>query len=871
MKRRIVAVLAALVFTLACSGNAVAQVVPSVTTDHADYPPGSIVSISGTGFQPGETVRLQILRIDLPANDGPEHLPWEVNANSEGGLTASWLVTPDELGATLQLTATGLSSGLTAQTIFTDGVITPASGGGAIPADTAGGTYTALTGPILAETIVGDISLGTVVLTAPAGFVFDTNPPLPVITLEGDANHKNINGLANGDTIALTISPTSLGFTVTTKSRGQTRNVLTYSNIRVRPTAASPLASGNITHTGTSVFPGSTGNFGTLTEVVGAAARLAVSGFPSPQTAGVTGSVTVTVQDQFGNTIPTYTGTIHFTSSDSQATLPADYSFLSADNGTHSFNGGVTLKTLGTQSITASDVAAASLTGTQAGISINAASADRLAFSVQPGSAVYGSPLNPQPTITTRDRFGNNSTVGLGASKMVSLTLGGGSGSLTGTTALDIGTGAGNGTVTFANLRINTAGVGKQLTTSATGFISATSDTFAVVPAQLVVAANNATRAYGEANPSFTAAIAGFVNGENTNVLSGALVLSTAAHSGSLPGDYPIVPSGLLAANYSIGFSNGTLTVTGTNQPPVLAAFTNVTLLPGQLLSVRVYASDPNGDRLSFSLDPGAPEGALVTNLVTRFPQPATNTIFRWRPTRGQSSTTNLITIRVTDDGLPPMSAAQTLTVVVQDYAEISLGSTNLQCGQTVAVPIYLASSDGVTNLDFSIRWPTAYLSNATLAAAAPAVASLSLQDQGASLKVSMRAAPGQVLGGTQPLALLSFEAITNDFSAFVQLPVENASAVKPNGSLYANYITHAAMIAVVEGQPLLWASLSTNVTRNLTLYGRLGTSYQLQSSADLAAPSAWGLAWSYVQTNGAINLNVDSLPPVIFYRIFQP
>src|ERR1035438_430690 len=40
--------------------SALAQ--PTVTTDRSDYPPGSTASITGTGFQAGETVQLQIDR-----------------------------------------------------------------------------------------------------------------------------------------------------------------------------------------------------------------------------------------------------------------------------------------------------------------------------------------------------------------------------------------------------------------------------------------------------------------------------------------------------------------------------------------------------------------------------------------------------------------------------------------------------------------------------------------------------------------------------------------------------------------------------------------------------------------------------------------
>jgi subtilisin-like proprotein convertase family protein len=83
-----------------------------------------------------------------------------------------------------------------------------------------------------------------------------------------------------------------------------------------------------------------------------------------------------------------------------------------------------------------------------------------------------------------------------------------------------------------------------------------------VEPALLLVRAIDATRPYGQTNPPFSATISGFVNGEDTNVLGGTLTFSTPASGTSAVGVYPITPEGLTATNYSIVFSNGTLTVT---------------------------------------------------------------------------------------------------------------------------------------------------------------------------------------------------------------------------------------------------------------------------------------------------------------------
>jgi hypothetical protein len=74
----------------------------------------------------------------------------------------------------------------------------------------------------------------------------------------------------------------------------------------------------------------------------------------SVATAGTAFSLTVRTIDRFGNTATGYTGTVSFTSSDPQATLPAPYTFVAADAGAHSFSG-VVLRTPGVQRINVVD------------------------------------------------------------------------------------------------------------------------------------------------------------------------------------------------------------------------------------------------------------------------------------------------------------------------------------------------------------------------------------------------------------------------------------------------------------------------------------------------------------------------------------
>jgi hypothetical protein len=65
--------------------------------------------------------------------------------------------------------------------------------------------------------------------------------------------------------------------------------------------------------------------------------------------------VVVLALDQYGNVATSYTGTVHFASSDPQAALPADYTFTAADAGRHTFT--ATLNTVGTQTLSVADTA----------------------------------------------------------------------------------------------------------------------------------------------------------------------------------------------------------------------------------------------------------------------------------------------------------------------------------------------------------------------------------------------------------------------------------------------------------------------------------------------------------------------------------
>lgn len=81
-------------------------------------------------------------------------------------------------------------------------------------------------------------------------------------------------------------------------------------------------------------------------------------------TSGVGMDVTVSALDPLGNLDDLYRGRVHFTSSDPGASLPADYTFTLLDSGSHTFTGGVTFVTTGTQALIATDTVTPSRTST---------------------------------------------------------------------------------------------------------------------------------------------------------------------------------------------------------------------------------------------------------------------------------------------------------------------------------------------------------------------------------------------------------------------------------------------------------------------------------------------------------------------------
>ncbi len=94
------------------------------------------------------------------------------------------------------------------------------------------------------------------------------------------------------------------------------------------------------------------------------------------------------------------------------------------------------------------------------------------------------------------------------------------------------------------------------------------------------------------------------------------------------------------------------------NTAPVVVSPGDQYIYLDQTLSFGVQASDADvpAQTLTYSLDSGAPNGATIN---------PTTGLFVWTPNAAQTPSTNQVTVRVTDNGNPALSATQTFTITV--------------------------------------------------------------------------------------------------------------------------------------------------------------------------------------------------------------
>ena len=132
-------------------------------------------------------------------------------------------------------------------------------------------------------------------------------------------------------------------------------------------------------------------------------------------------------------------------------------------------------------------------------------------------------------------------------------------------------------------------------------------------------------------------------------------------------GTYSVVVTNVAGATNS---ANAFLVIGASNSPPTLAPIADTNINAGVTLVVDNVATDTDTppQTLTFSLLNGPANATLDTN----------SGVFTWRPLVTQANTTNPITIGVSDNGTPSLSATQSFTVSVNPLTQPSVTSSSV-------------------------------------------------------------------------------------------------------------------------------------------------------------------------------------------------
>ena len=134
-----------------------------------------------------------------------------------------------------------------------------------------------------------------------------------------------------------------------------------------------------------------------------------------------------------------------------------------------------------------------------------------------------------------------------------------------------------------------------------------------------------------------------------------------------------------------------TLTVGDVNRPPVLAPIGDRSVREGELLTIHLTASDPDGDGLAFFVD-GLPGGA---DFVDNGDGTA---VLSWIPDFSQAGS-HVLDITVGDDGQPPAEDAESVTITVGDSNRAPvlapIGDRTVSAGETLTLQLSASDADG--------------------------------------------------------------------------------------------------------------------------------------------------------------------------------
>lgn len=134
------------------------------------------------------------------------------------------------------------------------------------------------------------------------------------------------------------------------------------------------------------------------------------------------------------------------------------------------------------------------------------------------------------------------------------------------------------------------------------------------------------------------------------------------------------------------------------NNPPVIQHIDEQVVNEGATLYVIIQATDPDAQQLTYSLDI-APQGAFINSQTG---------VFQWAPTELQGPGVYNVTVRVTDNGAPPLSTTTTFKITVNEVNSqpllLPVSTQYLIVGQQMSIQLVSSDSDvPVQNLRYSL------------------------------------------------------------------------------------------------------------------------------------------------------------------------
>ncbi len=392
---------------------------------------------------------------------------------------------------------------------------------------------------------------------------------------------------------------------------------------------------------------------------------------------------------------------------------------------------------------------------------------------------------------------------------------------------------------------------------SATNYnLTLVNGTLTTTQATLTITADDKTRVYGAANPSLSVTYSGFLNGDTPSVFTTGLAVTTAANATSPVGPYAITPSAAVAADYSISFVPGTLTIT---KAPLTATAANKSMVYGSTVPTLTisYSGFLNSDGAGSITQP------TITTSVTSATHVGTYAITL---TGGSATNYSLTLVNGT------MTVTQAPLTITADSYSRSYGSAN---------PTLTVTYAGFLNGDTPSVFTTALSVTTTAALGSPAgtypitpsaavATDYSISFVAGTLtvtKVSLTItadAKTKVYGASVPPLTMSFSGFVNgDNAASISLPTITTAvttathvgtySISLSGGSATNYVltlvngtmtvTQAPLTITANNQTRAYGSANPTLTVSYSGFlngdtpSVLTTAVSISTSATLASP----------------------------------